>query len=302
MYMNRDIFEEVKICNTNEETANVGQALTDYMRQLQCMTGIWGLQLRRLRLEVDSESAEVTNLHHLLSEEPLTWETELRPFSGTIWADDTPWMRLVNRAKSGCNIRLLADFYLTVDDSVGYGMGYWVDFLEQKDTPALRQFVSYRCMDYDELESDYFLYCYDREGMRMMPLSAEKEDLPSIPMWSTKEFSIFAHPGKMSLLDGAAVERAEALAQCFQERYMMGEGILSASQESFFLVGPLTVSVEQMEELFQDAEAIRQCLVPSSIYTETEATFVPNRTTGNDTFALVHVSRQEKLDVECCAF
>ncbi len=307
MERSRDIFEEVKIQHTTAETAEAVRALADYIRQIQCMRGIWKLHLRRLCLEVEGRRAEVTDLCRTLAEEDAPQEAA-KAETERLWTDDSPLMALtkhmehMEHMEQGGTIRFLADFYLTAEDTVSYGIDYWRGFLEMHDTSTVRKLVSYRCMDYDELGSEYFLGCYDGSGGRMIPLRAGKRSLPAVSAWSTKEFWIFAHPEGVSELDSAAVERAETLGRCFQERYMKGQGRLSASPQSFFLIGPMTIPADRMEEVFREAELIRQCFTQAGVHTETEGTFAPDRAHGNEAFVLVHVCRHHALDAEYCTF
>ena len=294
MYMGYSYFEELTIDSVSPESASAVQAVHDYLHNLQHMTGIWALELHRLRLEADGEAAEITDLHASVSDEHPTWNTAIQEFPGTIWSDDAPLMQLTRKMAGAQRIRLLTDYEVTADDSVSYGTIFWDEYFRAHDTPALRRGVRYRCIFFDEIEDEYYAWRYGLNGMEAMPFTADNKDLPAVSAWSAREFSVFAPSTDRQITDDLALEQAHI----FNERYMMGEGHLSASPDGFLLSGPVTVPADEMETLFRDAETIRQQLAPYADYAEIDATFLPDRTSGSEVFALVHVSKQDTFQVE----
>ena len=294
MYMGYSYFEELTIGSASPESASAVQAVRDYLHDLQHMTGIWELDLHRLRLEADGEAAEITDLHASVSDEHPTWNTAIREFPGTIWSDDAPLMQLACKMACAQRIRLLADYEVTADDSVSYGTIFWDEYFCAHDTPTLRRDVCYRCIFLDEIEDEYYTLRYGPGGMEAVPFTSDNKDLPAVSAWSAREFSIFSPSTDRQIADDLALEEAHI----FNERYMMGEGHLSTSPDGFLLSGPVTVRADEMESLFRDAETIRQQLAPYADYAEIDATFLPDRTSGNEVFALVHVNKQDTFQVE----
>ncbi len=147
MYTGKDIFEDVTILNTSEQSKTVVQALEDYIGQFQHMTGVWELTLYQLRLEVDGESAEIGGIHQFALEKPSVWEVGVEPDAGVLWRSNAPLMLLLKQAKRGRRIRFVADYSATVEEKIDYGCSYWEYFWGNHDTPVLRKHTAYRCIE-----------------------------------------------------------------------------------------------------------------------------------------------------------
>ena len=294
-----EFFEEIIIQNTTSEAHSVIQGITDYLHNLQHLVGAWSLDLRRLRLEVDGESEEINGLFQstITCKFPRPHE-KLSAFTGTVWSDDAPLMKLIRKMKSAKKIRLLIDYYIVTDFTLNYGANWWCEYFTAHDTPALRQVVRYRCIAYDETITEYYAWNYGPGDMEIVPFTAKEKELPPVDVWTARQFCIFAPSPREYDMDKQALAQVKRSALFFDKRYMKGLGNWGVSDNGFFLSGPVTVRADEMETLFQDAEAIRQHLAPYAEYAEIDATFLPDRKSGNEVFALVHVYKQETLQIK----
>ena len=274
MYTARTIFEEVTVHGV-DQAADALQALTDYIGQLQHMTGLWELKLYRLRLEADGEAVEITDLRRLASDKPLVWDTDSKPYTGLLWDNDAPMMQLLKQASGGTDLCLLADFSVTADEAIGYGTAYWREFFRRCDTPALRRAVGYRCMESESTELDVYPVSYDDRGFNEVPFTATKEDAAQVPMWVSQNLLIIRDLG-----DGADPEQAAADLQAIRQQYLTEAGAVQSKDGELYRSGRAQLTARDLEQLFAEARA-------RSLWIE--ATFVPDRRGGNDSFAAVHI-------------
>ena len=274
MYTARTIFEEVTV-RGGAQAGDAVQALTDYVGQLQHMTGIWELKLHRLRLEADGEAEEITDLRRLASDKPLVWDTDSKPYTGLLWDNDAPLMQLLKETAGGTDLRLLADFSVTADEAIGYGTVYWKDFFHRCDTPALRRAIGYRCMESESTEPDVYPVSYDDRGFHEVPFTAAKEDAAQVPFWVSQNLLIIRDLG-----DGADPEQAAADLQAIQQRYLTEADAVQSKDGELYLSGRAQLTARDLEQFFAEARA-------HSLWIE--ATFVPDRRDGNDSFAAVHI-------------
>lgn len=239
------------------------------------MTGVWELELRRLRLEVDGESAEIGGIHQFALEKPSVWEVGVEPDAGVLWRSDAPLMLLLKQAKRGHRIRFVADYSATVEEKIDYGCSYWEYFLGNHDTPVLRKHTAYRCMEGEEFESDIYPVSYDEQGFHEVYFTAEKEDVEHVELWVSRDFLIFK-----DAQDGRSAEQVEEELQYIRGQYMDGEGTMLKTDGGIYLCGQVRMTLDQMQCLFKDVRnrSIRWL----------EMTLVPDRGNGNAAFAVVH--------------